>query len=233
MLAHLLWRGDVSFPTVRRLIPGIHTRTNKELLYAPFPRILKSHGSFNARYPRVIYVVRDGRDVIVSYYHRKVSRGFAYDGFSDFLRRHLKGEVGTDGSWHSHVLGWLDRPEKPSLVLRYEDLKQDAVREMQRVSSLLEINCDQADVATAVKQTEFGRMRSREVEHYKGGQGRSTESGHEIRKGVRGDWRNYFSEADSDLFWKTSGEAMDLAGYVREPSDKGAAADGTTHGRKP
>ena len=41
----------------------------------PRPRVLKSHESFQPHYPSVIYIVRDPRDVAVSYYHHAMKWG--------------------------------------------------------------------------------------------------------------------------------------------------------------
>ena len=41
----------------------------------PRPRILKSHECFQPQYPRIIYIVRDPRDICVSFYHPNLKWG--------------------------------------------------------------------------------------------------------------------------------------------------------------
>ena len=215
LITNVLWRGNVSHATVDGIIPDIHRRSDRELRSAPFPRVLKSHSPYNIRYPRVIYLVRDGRDVAVSYWHRKRVRGFVYDGFSDFLKRFLDGALGSCGSWQGHVLNWLEGSSRiPFLLVRYEDLKADTLGELGRIVEFLEIPHDQTVLLHAVEASSFSRMRQMEASGKPNMP--TSQNGFEIRKGKVGDWRNYFSQPDEDLFWSKAGEAMRATGYFRE-----------------
>ena len=66
----------VSFANIETLIPDIHAVPRKLLRNVPRPRVIKSHEYFDLRYKRLIYIVRDPRDVAVSYFHfhRKFER---------------------------------------------------------------------------------------------------------------------------------------------------------------
>ncbi len=57
-----------TFANIHLLIPDPSWTTKKELDRLPRPRIIKSHECFDPRYRRVIYIVRDPRDVAVSQY---------------------------------------------------------------------------------------------------------------------------------------------------------------------
>jgi hypothetical protein len=59
----------VTFLNVERLVPDMNKHGDYYLRHLPRPRILKSHEVFDPRYKRVIYIVRDPRDVAVSNYH--------------------------------------------------------------------------------------------------------------------------------------------------------------------
>lgn len=81
---------------------------------------------------RTIYVVRDGRDVLVSLFHyaRRFNRRVRDQSFADFLRDRddffqdvpAFARLDRVSAWARHVEGWLQRPE--TLVVRYEDLLQ-------------------------------------------------------------------------------------------------------------
>src|ERR1700679_2893267 len=64
------------FGNIHDLVPDPGATTKRRLHNMPRPRIIKSHECFDPRYPRVIYIVRDPRDVAVSqyHYHRKCKR---------------------------------------------------------------------------------------------------------------------------------------------------------------
>jgi Sulfotransferase domain len=111
--------------------------------------IVKSHCDrdlFQARYKKakVIYIVRDPRDTLVSlYYYLNRPEFYQYNplvpdhrskSFSEFLRRpispFLRYSYSLNGNfaniaerWSSHVYGWCNAPD--TLVVHYEDLHRD------------------------------------------------------------------------------------------------------------
>ena len=50
-----------------KFIPDLHT-PNIDNIILKHPRIFKSHFNYSDEYKRVIYIVRDPRDVFISYY---------------------------------------------------------------------------------------------------------------------------------------------------------------------
>ena len=59
---------EVSFTNIEQLIPDTSSQSNRALKATPRPRIIKTHEYFDHRYPKTIYIVRDPRDVALSYY---------------------------------------------------------------------------------------------------------------------------------------------------------------------
>jgi Sulfotransferase domain len=57
------------------LIPIVDGKSKRFFDEMKSPRIIKSHFSFIPAYKRVIYVVRDPRDVVMSQYHYQIKRG--------------------------------------------------------------------------------------------------------------------------------------------------------------
>ena len=85
-------------------------------------RLIKIHEPWLAHCPRVIYIHRDCRESLVSYWHF-VRRSQRYAGtFSEFLR---SGIPSTHGSWKRHMLAMRRRvAADPATihVIRYDDL---------------------------------------------------------------------------------------------------------------
>jgi sulfotransferase family protein len=95
---------------------------------------------------RAIYLVRDGRDAVVSDAHLRMSQRRAEGGdgqttFEAFLREeitrpYLEGQP-SSGSWGGNVLNWLGAADASVALLKYEDLIVDPRGSVGRVVSSL------------------------------------------------------------------------------------------------
>jgi hypothetical protein len=98
-----------------------------------------------SRWPgKYIYVTRNGKDVLVSYFHfSKMELGFR-GTLQDFFERFMKGEVDC-GSWFAHVAGWRAHANDPNILfLNYEDLVSDLESCIKKIAVFVrrEIPCD-------------------------------------------------------------------------------------------
>ena len=68
------------------------------------PRILKSHEVYDYRYKRVIYIVRDPRDVFLSYYYFCLKTGKIKNEYpiESLLDEFVERGISTYGSWQDH-----------------------------------------------------------------------------------------------------------------------------------
>jgi hypothetical protein len=89
----------------------------------------------------VIYVMRDPRDVAISYSHHM---GLSLDWTIGFLGDPEAATGGTDAkvyekhsSWSNHVVSWTPSPDPRLLVLRYEDLLADPIGRFGRLIRFL------------------------------------------------------------------------------------------------
>src|SRR4051794_9451760 len=70
LIANLIADGEtVDWSNIERRVPDIYYNRDPHLLSLPRPRYLKSHEAYRPEYRRVVLIVRDPRDVAVSYYH--------------------------------------------------------------------------------------------------------------------------------------------------------------------
>jgi hypothetical protein len=148
------------------LIPDPFATTKREFDRMPRPRIIKSHECFDPRYPRVIYIIRDPRDVACSqyHYHRKLEKIDDNSPIDRFISRFLAGQTCPHGSWRQNVVTWLSTRENDSsfLLLRYEDMLADTARELQKVATFLGLNATAEQIARAVERSSAGQMRKME-----------------------------------------------------------------------
>jgi sulfotransferase family protein len=54
---------------IEQIIPDEEAQSNRYLKRVHSPRVIKSHQYFDHRYPKVLYITRDPRDVAFSYYN--------------------------------------------------------------------------------------------------------------------------------------------------------------------
>ncbi len=94
---------------------------------------------------KYIYVVRDGRDVLTSFYHH-LSNQHEDDGgfqgtFQEFFDQFLHGSIAY-GKWSHHLASWMPQIEtgNPNILLvQYENLKQDLKGQIIRISNFMNL----------------------------------------------------------------------------------------------
>jgi hypothetical protein len=167
LLGNLLFPDHpATFANIHRLIPEPASTTKRDFDRIPRPRIIKSHECFDPRYPRVIYIVRDPRDVAVSqyHYHRKLMKIGDDSPIETFIDRFLAGQTCPHGSWGQNVVTWLATSEGNSrfLLLRYEDMLADTAREVEKIAAFLHLNNSPEQIARAVERSSAAQMRKLE-----------------------------------------------------------------------
>src|SRR5262245_42208137 len=111
---------------------------------------------------RVVLLVRDPRDVLVSMYFERSRRERAYSGtLSQFLHER-RGSLDTILAYYNI---WARSRGIPSdlLVVRYEDLRRDTERELVRLLAFIGVSdASEATVREAVRFASFESMREME-----------------------------------------------------------------------
>jgi len=167
LIANLLHPEEpANFGNIDRLIPESEGLTKNQLARVPRPRILKSHEYFDPRFRKVIYIVRDPRDVVVSQFHffRKRRRIRDDSSIEQFVTRFVAGETCDYGSWGDNVASWLvTRQNSPNfLLVRYEDMVAQTSEELTRIASFLGVRATPELIAQAVERSSADRMRKLE-----------------------------------------------------------------------
>jgi len=220
LIANLMYPDTpADFSNINRLTPDPEASSKRELARMPRPRIIKSHQYFDPRYKRVIYVVRDPRDVALSQFHFYRKRGLLEDGYPPerFAPRFVAGETTPYGSWGENVAGWLaTRQNRPGfLLLRYEDMLEDAARELNKVASFLEIPPDAERIANAVRRSTADEMRK--LEKSQARLWSSTKGTRQdvpfVRAAKSGGWRTGLPEAAVAQLEAAWGHLMKHLGY--------------------
>ncbi|MBW8751470.1 MAG: sulfotransferase domain-containing protein [Propionibacteriales bacterium] len=194
--------------------------------------VVHSHYMYDERMPPAIYIRRDGRDVMTSFYfywtratqmnkNPKFARGISeiFDnlygaGFDPadvqgnlpkFIEYQMTVAPTTHGvSWQQHVRDWWGRPGVGHVS--YEGLLEDAAGSM--LTALTEASGEEPDhelVELAVRRHDFSKTAGRT-------------SGEEDRrafrrKGAAGDWRAHFTREAGEVFDSFAGDELVEFGY--------------------
>jgi Sulfotransferase domain len=208
---------------VEERVPEIYLFPDRVLRQLQRPRILKSHECFDPRYKTIIYIVRDPRDVAVSYYHYAIKREWIGERYTieEFVPRFITGEFDVRArwaaSWDDHVMSWISMRQGRDgfLMLRYEDMVQDAEQALLKIAQLLKIDASAERVSRAVQLSSADHMR--QLEKKEGSQWLLTKKTRQDKPFVRtaksGDWQKALPESCVSRIEAAWGPIMQAAGY--------------------
>ncbi len=201
MLASIICDEDTSFDKAEELLPSIgHPRPNHAYLDGG-GIIIKTHERHRRDYKKAVYLVRDGRDVYVSYYHFYLRSGVDYGSLQNFVRRHLDSGIDVYGPWHKHVQEWIDasRNNPDILIAKYEDLRSNTLSEMQRICDHLRLPHSAENIQTAITRNALKKMQNKEYSSTTVNAGRQRDIPF-ARKGAIGEWRECFPDELATAF---------------------------------
>lgn len=241
LIANLLYPDDpATFANIENLVPDAEAQSDRRLERARRPRFIKSHEYFDHRYPRVIYIVRDPRDVALSYYdfHRKyrhIGDDFPLDRFSsDFVSGRL---ISADwGTWGENVGSWVGtrRNAKNFLLLRYEDMIADTARELLRIATFLQLNNSPEFLERVIERSSAKRMR--ELEKLQAGEWVSTKQKRTdipfVGTASAGGWRKNLPASSVVEIESAWGYLMNMLGYELVTETSGVTSNASEFYRR-
>jgi hypothetical protein len=200
------------------MIPGVSIRKASHINALPSPRILKSHSWYRPSIPAAVYLVRDGRDVLVSRYHYRVTRRGRADeeSFLQFFDRYCQGTYGQ--LWHQNVESWLGEGKSSMgerlMVVRFEDLKAGTETVFGEIAHFLQVPASPDQLREAVQAASLERQREIERSRWQSLWGRTPSQNESFyRGGTSGQWKDYFTPSIEQRFYEISSRALTLAGY--------------------
>lgn len=165
-----------------------------------------------------VYIVRDPRDVAVSFAH---SYGFDLEAAVDYLGDSTRTLAKSSsrlalqlsqpiGSWSEHVVSWLDDADMPLLLIRYEDMLADSAHELEKVARFLGLPVEAcADAAAA-----SGFSTLREQEDKRGFRERVPASKRFFRQGRSGEGKEKLPVHLIERLETDHGAVMNRLGYL-------------------
>ena len=243
LLGNLLYPdAPVTFSNIEARIPEIYFNRDRMLRALRRPRMLKSHESFQPHYPHVIYIVRDPRDVAISFYHHNVKARNIPDDYpmTSFVPRFIAGEFDQKfGSWRDNVLSWVSlRGENPNfMMLRYEEMKRDTAGALLHIVAFLEhcsfrkIDSSPEALQRAIELSSPERMRTLEKEEAANWvlTKRTRSDKPFVRTAKAGGWKLQLAPESVEAIESAWGELMQSLGYELSSGSKAAPVESISH----
>jgi Sulfotransferase domain len=222
LIANLVYpEKNVGFTNIEKLIPDTSSQSNRALKSTPRPRIIKSHEYFDHRYRKVIYIVRDPRDVALSYYdfqrkYMQIDDAYPLEQYvEDFVQGRL---ISIDwGTWAENVSSWIYTRGKSTnfLLLRYEDMMKDTTRELTRIAQFFGIEAAPTRLQEVINRSSADRMR--ELEKLEADRWIATKNRRKdipfVRVAKAGGWRTSLPVKSVEQIESAWGDLMITLGY--------------------
>ncbi|GAB1611067.1 sulfotransferase 4A1-like [Argonauta hians] len=172
----------------------------------PGPRLIKTHLPFHLLpeqlmtvKPKIIYVVRNPKDILISYYHfLKMLEPLKFVGtFEEFCDRFTKDKV-YYSPWGPHVRKAVELNQEHDnlLIVQYEDLHKDLAGQVRRIADFLGRELTESQVECVTHRSQFGSMSNNPSVNYSWWDNlgiRDQTQTKFLRKGKVGDWKNFLS----------------------------------------
>ncbi|MCW5519197.1 sulfotransferase domain-containing protein [Aureitalea sp. L0-47] len=180
----------VSYNDLEKYIPSIHRSSKADIDNIKGFRIIKSH-FVKKEYPKIVYLIRDGRDALVSYYFFQKD---VYDFQGTFAEFYFHEGYGKIGSWDKHVKKALDyQINNPDniIIIRYEDLINDTENTLINVLNFLGQKTTPKQLAWAIENSSFHKLQKMQSEEAIVIDDKNVNF---FRKGRSNQWPSYFTE---------------------------------------
>ena len=169
-----------------------------------------------------IYIVRDPRDVLISYssYMEK-----SMDETLKFMLNKETYEVGEFkkkiynktllGSWSDHYNSWKNYKSREIIIIKYEDMVNSAsstfLKVLTYLSKIIKIDVDHTKMDKAIEETSFKNLKNLEINE---GFKTNPSKNEFFRKGVVGDWREKLNKEQVEKIEKAFEAEMIELGYL-------------------
>lgn len=224
LIGNIVWANcaRTDFFNLGERTADIYWHTDEYIKNMPRPRYIKSHETFDPRYPKIVYIVRDVRAVVVSYhdFEKRAGRISPATSIHEFIGPFLRGELNPFGTWKENVLSWIrlrGGDHERFCLVKFEDLKIKGNETLKKIAEFLRIECSEEQIGSALKNSSFNVMKKLEKDSF---QKQSKVINHQdkadlpvVRDGKTNSWRDILDEKDMKRIEKDNLDLMLELGY--------------------
>uniref|UniRef100_A0A8C5QS60 Sulfotransferase n=2 Tax=Leptobrachium leishanense TaxID=445787 RepID=A0A8C5QS60_9ANUR len=164
------------------------------------PRIIATHLHYDSmpksllnKETKKLVVIRNPKDTAVSLFHfyNNNPRLPSYSSFDSFFPDFLNGNV-CFGSYFDHAVAWNEQLDNDNILLMtFEEMKADLEAAIKKIADFFCYPLTEEQVKNLADRGSFKSMKEKSIDTH-------GKMGHVFfRKGEVGDWKNYFSEEQS------------------------------------
>ena len=159
------------FPYLEHVYPGLEDLKKRKGI-----RLIKTHlpihllpRSINEKQTKVIYIRRNPKDCVTSYYY--FAKGLKYISFEGSLEEfsdHFMNDEVPYSPYDSHVKGYTEasRKNRNILIVSFEDMKMNPEKVIGRIAEFLGVKLSDKDLTVISLATSFDSMKENPLTNY-------------------------------------------------------------------
>jgi hypothetical protein len=226
VLTHKDFGGNVSLANIHTYAPAIHGYDIGIARYEGLqsPRLFRNeYPQYPMLYPRTVYLVRDPRAALVSYFHmyrtlipesEKTLSAFAGEYLANGCIQSWEPKLTR---WDRQVEEWVRRARQDSriMILKYEDLVADRRGALTALVDFARLSCSEREMDLIVDRGSFEAMKSLEEERgYVWYPGEARKRGRFVRRGRVDGWKDELPVEVCSAIEAELGPVMKTMGYL-------------------
>ncbi|KAF8646991.1 hypothetical protein HU200_065505 [Digitaria exilis] len=204
--------------------------TGEEFEALPSPRLLATHLPYTLLPEsgcRVVYICRDPKDALVSYWHftKKASPAVGVDARSftiqDAFELFCQGRCLGGPQWQHALQYWEESLKRPDrvLFLRYEEMLLDPESHLKKLAEFMGCGFSGEEeesgvVSAIVELCSLGKMKDVEVNRNGSANRLGVKYEYFLRKGAVGDWSNHLTPEMAERLDKIVEDALQGSGLT-------------------
>ncbi|XP_044865447.1 sulfotransferase 6B1-like isoform X1 [Mauremys mutica] len=172
----------------------------KRMKELPFRRIILTHLSpqvlpksiFKSK-AKILLLVRNPKDTAVSYFHfhNNMPTLPSFSSWDEYFAAFMHGKISW-GSYFDYLVEWNKHVDDENvMVITYEELKENQTLGLKKIADFFGFSLSEEEIQTVAEKSSFEAMKEKSFKTH-GTFGKIL-----FRKGIVGDWKDHFSEAQS------------------------------------